>query len=354
MSLYKNSAPPQFFIGLLILLAACNSKPEQQQQPAVSPPPVVDAIIAQTSSVSNIIEANGTVVANEYVELHPEVSGRLIFLNIPEGNFVQQGTVLARINDADLQAQLNKTKVQLILAQLTEERLHKLLDISGVNQADYDAAFNEVNGLKADISYTQALIDKTVVKAPFSGVMGLRMVSPGAYVTSATVLAGMQQVNKLKIDFTLPEAYENQIKKGTLVEVETAASKTRYKAIVIATEPQVNSDTRNITVRAMLENGKASPGSFVKVYVTGAANKNSIMVPANAIIPDAKKNKVVLIKNGKAFFADIETGVRDAGSVEITKGVAAGDTVVISGVLFARPDKPVQLRSIKSLKEAEH
>jgi len=200
----------------LLLLTACKSKPEAaaQKPNAAQQAVIVDVIVASAQDISNSIEANGTVVANEYVELHPEVSGRLTYLNVPEGAHIQQGTLIARINDADLQAQMNKSKVALDLAEKTEERYKKLLSVKGLNQADYDAALNAVNGYKADIQYTQSLIDKTVIKAPFSGVVGLRQVSPGAYLSPVNVIATIQQVDKIKIDFTIPEEYGNIIQKG--------------------------------------------------------------------------------------------------------------------------------------------
>ncbi|MDB5210153.1 MAG: efflux transporter periplasmic adaptor subunit, partial [Sediminibacterium sp.] len=212
-----------YFLPLaLLLITACKSKkePVNNGKPAAAPPVVVDVLIAKPQPITNSVEANGTVVANESVELHPEVSGRLTFLNIPEGAYIKQGTVIAKINDADLQAQLGKTKVALDLANKTEERLRKLLSIQGVNQADYDIAVNQINGYKADIIYTQSLIDKTVLKAPFSGVVGLRQVSLGAYVSPATILATLQQLDKIKIDFTIPEEYSNLIKKGSSVDVQ--------------------------------------------------------------------------------------------------------------------------------------
>ncbi len=181
---------------------------------------------------------------------------------------LRRGAVIARINDADLQAQVAKSKVQLDLAQKTLDRYKKLLDINGLNQADYDNVLNQVNGLKADIQYTQTLIDKTVIRAPFSGVLGLRQVSPGAFVTAANIIVTIQQVSKVKSDFTIPEEYSNIIKKGNLVDVEVdAAQQTRKKAIVIATEPQVNLTTRNLKVRAVLQSGTANPGAFVKSFL---------------------------------------------------------------------------------------
>ncbi|HXL57743.1 MAG TPA: efflux RND transporter periplasmic adaptor subunit, partial [Chitinophagaceae bacterium] len=321
------------FIITTIFFFSCGNK-KQQQQRKKDPPPVVDVIIAKTKTISNTLEANGTVLANESVELHPEATGRLIYLNIPEGSFVTKGTALARVNDADLRAQLNKSKAQLELYQQNEERLRKLLEINGVNQADYDAALNLVSSTKADVAYTEALIDKTIVRAPFDGVIGLRQVSPGAYVSPLTIIATLQQTSELKIDFTLPEEYSNIIKTGNPVDVEIdAASQIHRKAVIIATEPQINQNTRNIKVRAILQKGRGNPGAFVKVFVHSGRNNNAIMVPTNCIIPNDINKQLIVVRNGKANFTDVETGIRDSANVEIVKGINPGDTIVVTGVL---------------------
>lgn len=336
-------------------MASCGKKKQTtQQQPKNSnQPTTVDVIVARYSPVTNAIEANGTVLANEYVELHPEISGRITYLNVPEGKTVTAGTVIARINDADLQAQLGKSKVQLDLAVKTEERLRKLLAVNGVNQADYDAALNAVNGFKADISYTQALIDKTVIRAPFTGTIGLRQVSPGAYVSPANIIATIQQLHQLKIDFTLPEEYGSLVKLGGTVDVEVdAASAVRRKAPVIAIEPQANTLTRNLKVRALLSNpGNSNPGAFVKVYVGEGVNNKAILIPTNAIIPDDKNKQLVLVKNGKARFVNVTTGLRQANNVAVTKSVNEGDTIVVNGVLFAVPNGPVHVRNVRRLED---
>ena len=343
------------FIFLLfscvLIFSDCKSKPTlaagNRSEKTI---PIVDVIIATPEPISNIIEANGTVIASEYVELRPEVSGRLTYLNVPEGKYITKGTLIARVNDADLRAQIAKSNVQLELAQTTTDRYKKLLDINGLNQADYDAALNQVNSLKADIVYTQALIDKTIIKAPFSGVVGLRNVSPGAYVSAATVIATMQQTKQVKIDFTLPDMYGNTIKTGTVVTVEVdAATKETRKAVIIATEPGANTDTRNLKVRALLEGGTPNPGAFVKVSIEAGQRRSSIKVPASCIIPDDKNNQVILVKYGKASFVNIQTGVREADNVEVLQGISVGDSVVVTGVLFARPKNPVQVRSVKKL-----
>ena len=342
------------FFGCLFIIGfySCKDKAKLSKTPKPNPPTIVDVMIAEPQAVNNIIEANGTVVANEYVELHPEVSGRLTYLKVAEGSHVTQGTVIAKINDGDLRAQLGKSKVQLDLAETTVGRYKQLLDVSGINQSDYDIAVNAVNGYKADIKYTQSLIDKTVIRAPFTGVVGLRQVSPGAYVSPSTIIATIQQISQVKIDFTLPEAYGNIIKNGATINVALDANGgKKEKAIIVATEPGANTDTRNIKVRAVLQNSTVNPGAFVKVYIDEGGNRTAILVPTNSIIPDDKNNQVVTVKHGTANFVNVQTGNTLSNMVEIMSGLNKGDSVVVTGVLFARPKAKLKVRSVKKLTE---
>lgn len=341
--------------SLVILFSACKGKSKKSDKPKESPPTIVDVMIAQPQPISNVVEANGTVLASEYVELRPEVSGRLTYLNIPEGKPVAKGQVLAKINDADLRAQIGKSRVQLDLAIKTVERYKKLVDVGGINQSDYDLAVNSVNGYRADIAYTESLIAKTVIRAPFSGIAGLRQVSPGAYVSATTILATIQQLSQVKIDFTLPEAYGNIIKIGSPIDVylnsDTATDK--VKATIIAMEPGANTDTRNLKVRALLDKGAVSPGAFVKVKIDAGKNRNSIVVPTNAIIPDDKSNQVIVVKNGIANFVNVQTGNREANTVEIISGLNQGDSIVVTGVLFARPKSKLKVRGVKKISDLQ-
>jgi membrane fusion protein (multidrug efflux system) len=330
---------------LLATLLSCNSKANDKSLIKVKPPVAVDVIIAGNTSFSSDIEVNGTVLSNEMVELHPEVGGRLIYLNIPDGAFVKAGTILARVNDADLQAQLQQQKVQLELAQKTEQRLNKLLAVNGVDQATYDAALSQVNLYDANINVLKAQIDKTVVKAPFAGRLGLRLVSEGAYVSTSTVIGTLQETDKIKIDFSVPESYVNLVKIGKTINIETNNSKEDFTATISAIEPQINTATRNVKVRARLNKGSISPGAFVKVLLN--EKLKGIVVPTNAIIPDALSNQLVLVKDGKAVFQNVETGIRNSDVVEITDGLKIGDTVVVSGVLYVRPGGNVKIKKVR-------
>lgn len=336
-----------FILFALCGLVSCSHKAEKiKEKPLVN----VDVIVAQKVHFPSTIEVNGESLSDEMIELHPEISGRLTYLNIPDGAVVQKGTILAKINDADLQAQLEQQKVQLDLAVKTEHRLKELLTVNGINQADYDAAVSQVNTFTANIKVLNAQIDKTVVRAAFSGRLGLRMVSPGAYVTPNTLLGTLQESDNIKIDFTLPEFYANMAKVGNTVAIETNESDKKLTAVISAIEPQINSATRNIKARARLKTGTISPGSFVKVILT--RDEEGILVPSNALIPDATSNQVVIIRKSKAVFANVETGTRNADQVQLSSGVKEGDTIVVSGVLFVRPNTLVKIKTVKTEKMA--
>jgi membrane fusion protein, multidrug efflux system len=341
-----------FLTALFFLFTGCKQKNADSSKPKSTPPVLVDVLIADKLPIEDVVEANGTVLPNEYLEIHPEVSGRLIYLNIKEGSFIPQGTILARTNDADLRAQISKTKVLLSLAEKNAERYKKLLAVSGINESEYDAAISQVNAYRADIAYTQTLIDKTVIKAPFSGVAGLRQVSPGAYITPTTTLTTLQQTSKLKIDFTLPQNYSNIIKRGDAIKVElSGATNQTGSALIVAIEPGANTDTRNIKVRALLAETNINPGAFVKVFINAGKGRYSIVVPTNCIIPNDKDNQLIVVKNGIANFVNVQTGIRQSNTVEVINGLEIGDSVVVTGVLFARPKSKVKVRMIKRLSD---
>ncbi|MHC1708023.1 MAG: efflux RND transporter periplasmic adaptor subunit [Bacteroidales bacterium] len=326
---------------LCCILPACNKKGKDQKSKE-KPPVTVDVILAQEQYFNSDIEVNGTVLSLEMIELHPEVSGRIVYLNVSDGALVKEGTVLVRINDAELQAQLEQQKNQLDLAVKTEQRYKILLESNSINQSDYDIALSQVNNYRAMVNVTLAQIDKTIIKAAFDGRLGLRMVSTGAYVTPQSVISTLQQTEKVKIDFTMPETYLDLINIGDTVTVHSKMSSTPGKAMVIAVEPQINTATRNIKVRALMIGNSLNPGAFVKVQLS--KRSRGILVPSNAVIPDAMSNQLVIVKNNKAEFKNVETGIRTSDGVEITGGIVEGDSIIVSGVLFVRPGAKVKVK----------
>lgn len=333
----------------LLVLAGCGSK-TQDPKSKIAPPVAVDVMIAKHSSFSQTLDASGTVQAQEFVELKPEVSGRIVKLNINEGETVTEGTLLAKLNDDDLQAQLRKYQSQLDIAQRNLKRLKSLLDANGLNQQEYDVADNLEKNTQADIDYTRAQIRKTEVRAPFTGLIGLRNVSPGAFVSNTTILATLQQVSSLKIDFVMPEDEAGILRKGNKVRIQSDNSDEVYEATIAAIEPQVNIGTRNLKFRALLTSrtSRLNPGAFVKVLIDAGKSNSAIMIPSNCIIPESRNKKVALIKEGKVSFTIVEIGYRGNDMVEITKGLHVGDSIAVNGLLFLKPDAPVKIKGVKS------
>lgn len=344
-----------FFIAIALFLFAfssCSSDRKKQaaaQQKAPQRPPArVDAFLVQTRTVSESIEVPGTIVADESTEIHPEVSGRVTSLNVREGAYVSKGSVLAKLYDGDLQAQKRKLQVQLQMAQQTENRYQQLQKIGGISKQDYDVTALQVSNIRADLDIINTSIAKTVIRAPFSGKLGLKGISTGAYVTPASIVTTIQKTSGLRIDFNVPEKYTSQISTGQFVNFTVEGSERAYSAVVIATESGIAEATRSLTIRARVKGDETglTPGGFAKVKLSFEPDANALMIPTQAIIPQARGKKVYLYRNGEASFVDVTTGVRDSAMVQVTEGLNAGDTVIITGLLGLKDKSKVIVKQI--------
>ncbi|HPA23724.1 MAG TPA: efflux RND transporter periplasmic adaptor subunit [Ferruginibacter sp.] len=350
----KNFSFP-YLISILFLgiFASCSSKKsglEAQAKKRPIAPPVLntDMFIVAATPLSDNISLPGNILANEVSEIHPEISGRLTLLNIAEGKTVAAGELLGKIYDGDLRAQLSKLSIQLQQAQRTAKRYEELLKIQGVSQQEYDEHLLNISNIKADMAIVHSNIKRTEIRAPFSGALGLKLVSPGAYVTPATILTTIRQNTQLKLDFSLPEKYAIKIQVGQLVYFKMENNAKEYSAKIMATERGIAEDSRSLNVRALVMNndGQILPGNFVEVTTNFAPDPNAIMVPTQAVIPQARGKKIALFKEGTAFFQDVETGLRDTSMVQITRGLKVGDTIIVSGIMSLRPNSKVSLGKI--------
>ena len=305
----------------------------------------VSGFVVQPKNLDNGIVASGTLLANEEVELHPEASGKITQLNLSEGSTVSKGTLLVKLFDADLQATLKKLQLQKESAEKTETRLKQLLAINGIGQQEYDNAVTQLNNINADIDLTQAQISKTEVRAPFNGVVGLKNVSIGAYVSPTTSIATLQQIDPLKVDFTVPEKYSSSVGKGDAVKFKVDGSAETFTGKVFAIEPKIDEATRSIKVRALVANSKTKlfPGAFAKIDLGLKSVEGAMMVPTQCIIPEARNKKLIVVKDGKAKFIIVETGVRNESYIQITSGVEAGDTIVATALMYVKPDAGVKV-----------
>jgi membrane fusion protein, multidrug efflux system len=335
----------------LILLASCGGKTKKTEKAAAPARPnmmTVDGFLVTPQPFGENIEVPGSILANEVTEVHAEVSGKITMLNVAEGKYVGRGTLLVKLYDADLQAQLKKLQIQLSIAEKTEERQAELLKIQGISQQDYDLSLLGVNNLKADIDIIRTSISKTEIRAPFSGKLGLKNISPGAFVTPATVIAVINQTDQLKLDFTVPEKYTGQIKTGQLVTFSYEGSLKQFRAKVSALESSVAENTRSLTVRAMVQDKDPGllPGAFAKVKLSFDPDPNALLIPTQAVLPQARGKKVILYNAGVAKFVDVTTGTRDSARIQIMTGLKAGDTVVVTGLLSVRPEGKLKIGRI--------
>ncbi len=352
MKFYK----PYFFASILFLfISSCGSKDKKdaaqskQAGPAKQPPLPVEAMIASVKELSADIEIPGSIMAYESTEIHPEVSGRLVLLNVREGAVVGKGTLLAKIYDGDLQAQLRKLQVQLKIAEQTENRQEQLLKIQGISQQDYDLSLLQVHNINADIEIIRTTISKSEIRAPYSGKLGLKNISPGAYITPATIITTISQVNQLKLQFDVPEKYGAIIKKGQLVDFTIDGTQKNFSAAVLATEDAIAEDTRSLTVRALVKGNQPEliPGAFAKVKIVLGKNENALMIPNNSIVPQGRKKLIYLFKDNKAIATEITTGVRDSTNIQVLTGLNKGDTVITTGLLFLRPNSDVKITKVQ-------
>ncbi|MFN6943817.1 MAG: efflux RND transporter periplasmic adaptor subunit [Cytophagaceae bacterium] len=310
----------------------------------------VKVVITQGVVLDNTIKATGSVMANEEVILQPEAAGRVTKIYFNEGEYVKQGTLLLKIEDSELQAELSKVIHQKKLAEEQEKRQKTLLSKGGVSQSEYDVAQNELNILKSEEVLLRARIAKTELRAPFSGMIGLRNISLGSNVTTSTTIASIQDINKLKIEFSVPQKYAAQVRKGQQVSYTINGLEQGFNASIYAIDPKIDPNSRTIMVRALSTSHSKTvyPGAFANVEIILDKIEDGIVVPAEAIVPDIRGHKVYLYKNGQVEIRPVEIGTRKENSVYLSKGLASGDTVITSGMLQLRPGSQVKIQEVEN------
>lgn len=344
-----------FFALTVFTFSGCESKKQEigsAIQRGGGGPIAVEGFLVQISSVSEDVEVPGTLLPTEETQIKAEVSGRIVKMDIPEGAVVPQGFLLVKLFDQDLQAALRKLEVQLKIAQKTVERQKELLAINGISQQDYDLSALSVDNLKADIQSTKISIAKTEIRAPYEGTIGLRNVSMGAYISPADVLTTLRQVKELKLEFAIPEKYAKNIVKGYKIRFRVDGGRIDHLAVVIATEGNVESNTRTLKIKAKVSerHPELVPGTFAKVNLQLGQDDKALMIPSQAVLPQARNKQVIVLRKDSAHFVVVETGIRDSAYVQILSGLHAGDTVVTTGLMAIRPNVKIRVGKISKLK----
>ncbi len=321
----------------------------RRKERKIPPFPFIEGYVVTPSVVDETIGISGTLRPFEETVLMPEMPGRVVMVNLPEGQLVKKGTLLLKIFDGDLQAQLKKAQTQYEIGKQILDRQAELLKVDGISQVEYDQQELQVTSILNDIDLLKAQISKTAILAPYDGVIGLRNISLGAQVTQSTPIATIRESDKLKLDFSVPGKYSSMIHKGTKVKFSVEGDEKKYDAEVMATEEGIDLNTRNLKARAIVEAHAPTltPGAYASVELRLSENRNALMIPTQAIIMKERSKSVIVSRGGKAVFVPIQTGVRKAGTLEVIQGLSAGDTVVVTGVLFIKPDMELTFAKIK-------
>lgn len=310
----------------------------------------VEAYVAAPGPLEDRIYTTGSIRANESVDLVSEASGKITGIFFNEGSAVRAGQLLVKINDADLEAQRERAEVRLSLAQKREARQRQLLERGSVSQDEYDLALNEVNVLDAEVRVIAAQIERTEIRAPFSGIVGLRYVSEGSYISPQTRIASLQSLNPVKVDFSVPERYAGRVSAGHEIVFQVTGIDQMFRGRIYAVEPSVRQDTRSLQIRAQSPNpnGLLLPGAFADVELLIDRIESALTVPSMSIIPEMEGRKVFLYRDGLVTEQSVVTGIRTEQSVQVLDGMVAGDTVIVSGIQMVRPGMPVKIDRINS------
>lgn len=323
-------------------------KPEAKAQTTSTAGLPVRGLIIRPATLDNRIFSSGTVLPDESVELSSEASGKITAIYFREGERVRKGDLLLTINDADLQAQLQRLKYQETLLSEREFRQRRLLEKEAVSQEVYDRALADLNTNRAEMMMVEAQIAKTRVKAPFDGIIGLRMVSEGSYITPNTRIASLVKMQPVKIEFSIPERYASEVRPGNKISFTIGSTSKTYLAEVYAIEPIIDQSTRTLRLRALYPNPglEVIPGSFATIELVLRTYYEAVTIPTEALVPMLGSQTVYVYKGGFAEPVEVETGLRTSDVIQVLSGLNGGDTIITTGILQLRKGMPVVLSDL--------
>lgn len=306
---------------------------------------LVDAHVVEPVLLEDRVRSTGTIQANETIDVRSEVAGRVTDIAFREGTVVEEGALLLKINDSELQAERSRTDLQRSLAAAREERQRQLLEEGGISQEAYEATENQLQVLEAEIALLDAQIAKTEVRAPFDGVLGLREISKGSYISPETLITTLQEIDPVRVDFTLPEQYARRVSIGDAVRFTVEGLEADFEGNIYAQDPAIQEGTRSVRLRARVPNADRQlfPGNFASITYVVDRYEDALVVPTIAIVPSLEGRRVFVYEDGEAQPRPVETGLRTERNIQITSGLAPQDTVIISGLQRLRPGLAVRL-----------
>jgi len=314
-----------------------------------APAVMVEAVTAATAPMPQSITAVGSLRSDESVTLRPEVAGRVSAIGFQEGRPVSKGAMLVKLDPAINEAEVLQAKANLTLAKAKYDRAVDLQKQGFISGQARDEAENSLKVMEASVALAAARLAKMEIRAPFSGLIGLRSVSIGDYVKEGQDMVNLESIDPLKVDFRVPEIYLKQVQVGQKLEVSLDALPGRkYEGTVSAINPLVDAAGRAIVIRAQVRNADTAlrPGMFARVKLLTKDERDALVLPEQALVPQGEEQYVFRVVDGKAQRTKVELGQRRDGRVEVVKGVAPGETIVTAGQLKLRDGMPVTLAAV--------
>lgn len=312
---------------------------------AGAPPPMpVEAQTVTTETIERTLEAVGTLASNESVIIRPEIGGRIADILLKEGEPVAENAVLVRLDDSIYRAELAEAQASLALSSSNYKRAQDLYSKRIGSERDRDEAKAALDADQARVNLAQVRLEKMALRAPFDGVLGLRKISVGDYVTPGQDIVNLEDIETLKVDFRIAETYLPLIHEGQTLRINVDALPGQtFEGAVYAIDPRIDADGRSIVIRARVTNnqGVLRPGLFARVGLVVERRADALLISEQALMPQGEQQFVYKVVDGNAVMTPVTTGLRRAGQVEITEGLSVGDTVVIAGQMKVRPGAPV-------------
>lgn len=304
--------------------------------PQEMPPMPVLAAPVELGPALDQVQTVGSLLADESVTISSEIDGRIADLKFTEGQHVKKGTVLVVLDSAEWDAVVKQGEAAVILQELKFARSSELRDKKIISMQEYDEAQAALIEARAVLALARARLAKTILSAPFSGILGMRHVSPGDYVEAGQEMVNLEAIDPLKVDFRAPERYASQLAQAKRISVRVDAYPDEsFEGEVYAIEPRVDTASRNISLRARISNpeGRLLPGMFAQVTVFLDQRELALWVPEQSLLPQGDKQFVYRVVDGRAVLTAVEIGLRKPGMVEIVNGLNPGDIVVMEGQL---------------------
>jgi membrane fusion protein, multidrug efflux system len=305
---------------------------------AAPAPITADVYMVRPVPLNYTLTTVGSLKANESVTLVSELSRRLVKIHVKEGTEVVAGQLLFKLDDSELVAKLAEIDARVKLASANKKRVDNLLPSKAISQQEYDSYTADLIILEAQRHTQAVMLEKTELRAPFSGSVGARQVSEGAFVSPTTPLITLQDVSSIKVDFPLPERYSSEVKTGQKFTFTVAGNAQIFEGTVTVLEPAIDATTRSLLVHGLCVTPKGLlPGGFAEVALSLDRLAHGFMIPSQALVPSPRGQGVYVISQGKAKLQTVEIGIRTDDRVQVLHGVNEGDAVVTTNLQRIRP-----------------